>query len=348
MFKKLSAAFLALAIGIASAQAQGVIGSGHVLGNGTASSRTPTDAALGKVMDQALCATDGSLAERASGVWGCLAISSTVAASLTNTVGTAGAPVLFNGVGGTPSSLTLTNATGLPISGIAALGNGVATALGNTAGAAAGLATFNQLGAPALAAFGTASGQVCQGGAIVAGGPTGGATTIPVITYNACGQITALTTATAPPGRIALLEDHETQNTTGTTVGTATTTVATLNTTVSDINSLVTSLTSNVFTLPAGTYEISWSVPFAVTSGAANWQSQLYQTTGTPAVIGLGESVAESGNLIESPSRGTAIVAPGGSTGYELRIINSAAGTIGHAANLGIEVYSRVTITKLQ
>jgi hypothetical protein len=31
-------------------------------------------------------------------------------------IGSAGAPVLFNGVGGTPSSLTLTNATGLPLS----------------------------------------------------------------------------------------------------------------------------------------------------------------------------------------------------------------------------------------
>lgn len=32
-------------------------------------------------------------------------------------VGSAGAPVLFNGAGGTPSSLTLTNATGLPVAG---------------------------------------------------------------------------------------------------------------------------------------------------------------------------------------------------------------------------------------
>jgi hypothetical protein len=35
-------------------------------------------------------------------------------------VGTAGAPVLFGGAAGTPSSLTLTNATGLPTSGITA------------------------------------------------------------------------------------------------------------------------------------------------------------------------------------------------------------------------------------
>lgn len=33
-------------------------------------------------------------------------------------IGSAGAPVLFNGLGGTPSSLTLTNATGLPFAGL--------------------------------------------------------------------------------------------------------------------------------------------------------------------------------------------------------------------------------------
>ena len=37
-------------------------------------------------------------------------------------VGSAGAPVLFNGAGGTPSSLTLTSATGLPVGGISATG----------------------------------------------------------------------------------------------------------------------------------------------------------------------------------------------------------------------------------
>lgn len=46
-------------------------------------------------------------------------------------IGSAGAPVLFNGAGGTPSSLTLTNATGLPIStGVSGLGSNVATFLG--------------------------------------------------------------------------------------------------------------------------------------------------------------------------------------------------------------------------
>ena len=44
--------------------------------------------------------------------------------------------------------------------------------------------------------FGTSSGTVAQGGVITAGGPTGSATSIPVITYNAAGQLTTVTTAT--------------------------------------------------------------------------------------------------------------------------------------------------------
>lgn len=53
-----------------------------------------------------------------------------VATALAVNVGSAGAPVLFNGAGGTPSSLTLTNATGLPVGGLSGLGTGVATWLG--------------------------------------------------------------------------------------------------------------------------------------------------------------------------------------------------------------------------
>jgi hypothetical protein len=52
-----------------------------------------------------------------------------VATALAVNVGTAGAPVINGGALGTPSSGTLTNATGLPIGGITGLGTGVATAL---------------------------------------------------------------------------------------------------------------------------------------------------------------------------------------------------------------------------
>ena len=67
----------------------------------------------------------------------CLAIASGNSTALGVTTGSAGAPVLFNGAGGTPSSLTLTSATGLPIStGLTGAGTGVITALGVNTGSA--------------------------------------------------------------------------------------------------------------------------------------------------------------------------------------------------------------------
>lgn len=69
-----------------------------------------------------------------------------VATALAINVGSAGALVTFNGAGGTPSSLTLTNATGLPRTSITGLGTGVATALGVNIGSAGAPVLFNGAG----------------------------------------------------------------------------------------------------------------------------------------------------------------------------------------------------------
>lgn len=70
-----------------------------------------------------------------------------VATALGVNVGTAGSVVVNGGALGTPSSGTLTNATGLPIStGVSGLGTGVATALGNSSNAANGVATYDTNG----------------------------------------------------------------------------------------------------------------------------------------------------------------------------------------------------------
>ena len=47
--------------------------------------------------------------------------------------------------------------------------------------------------------FGTGSNQVVQGGVITAAGPTGSATVAPIITYNAAGQLTTVSSATITP-----------------------------------------------------------------------------------------------------------------------------------------------------
>jgi hypothetical protein len=70
-----------------------------------------------------------------------------VATALAINVGSAGAFVTFNGALGTPSSGTLTNATGLPVgTGISGLGTGVSTALAINVGSAGAFTTFNGAG----------------------------------------------------------------------------------------------------------------------------------------------------------------------------------------------------------
>lgn len=98
-----------------------------------------------------------------------------VAAALANNIGTAGAPVTFNGAGGTPSSIALANGTGLPIStGVSGLGSGIATALGVATGSA---------GAPAIliakgtSAMGTSAISSATCASVVTTAATGTATT---------------------------------------------------------------------------------------------------------------------------------------------------------------------------
>ena len=94
-----------------------------------------------------------------------LTLGSGVLTALGVNVGSAGAPVLFNGAGGTPTSLTLTNATGLPIStGLSGLGPGVATLLGGTA---------SGTGGPLGSASPTITGALTYGGVTLASSVTG-------------------------------------------------------------------------------------------------------------------------------------------------------------------------------
>ena len=65
-----------------------------------------------------------------------------VAAALAISIGTAGSPVLWNGGGGTPTSLTLTNATGLPPATGLVTDPTAWSFLGNPTSAAAGYAPF--------------------------------------------------------------------------------------------------------------------------------------------------------------------------------------------------------------
>lgn len=108
-----------------------------------------------------------------------------VATALTVNIGSAGAPVLFNGAGGTPSSLTLTNATGLPLASITGLGTGVATAAAAALNSSTGLiGALTPTNGNCVTGNGTAwTSATCSGGVANAIQPVSGvSSTVPGMT----------------------------------------------------------------------------------------------------------------------------------------------------------------------
>lgn len=77
-------------------------------------------------------------------------LGASVATALGVAVGSAGAPVVLNGALGTPSSGTLTNATGLPVGGVSGLGAGIATFLATPSSANLATAVTGETGSGAL------------------------------------------------------------------------------------------------------------------------------------------------------------------------------------------------------
>jgi hypothetical protein len=123
-----------------------------------------------------------------------------VATALAVGVGTAGAFVVNGGALGTPSSGTLTNATGLPVStGISGLGTGVATALAvNTGSAGAFVVNGGALGTPSSGTLTNATGLPLTTGVTGTLGVTNGGTGVATLTGLAYGNGTsAFTAATA-------------------------------------------------------------------------------------------------------------------------------------------------------
>jgi trimeric autotransporter adhesin len=107
-----------------------------------------------------------------------------VQTSLGVAIGSAGAPVLFNGAGGTPSSITLTNATGTA----ASLTAGLVSSIGNLTG---DVTSSNR-----VTTLATVNSNV---------GSFGSSTAIPIFTVNGKGLITAASTAVviAPAGTLS-------------------------------------------------------------------------------------------------------------------------------------------------
>jgi hypothetical protein len=123
----------------------------------------------GSATDGAIVAFDGTTGKLIKAA----VLGTGVQTALGVNTGSAGAVVLFDGALGTPSSGTLTNATGLPIAtGVSGLGTNVATFLGTPSSANLAAALTDKTGT-GLAVFGTSPTFVTP----VLGTPTSGALT---------------------------------------------------------------------------------------------------------------------------------------------------------------------------
>jgi hypothetical protein len=132
---------------------------GTILTTGNLSSIT----AVGTLASGAIPTTllTGTLAV-ANGGTGITSLGTGVTTALGINVGSAGSLVTFNGAGGTPSSLTLTNATGLPTAGLV---DDAVTLAKMAAGTAGNLITYDASGNPAVVATGTAGQVLTSNGA---------------------------------------------------------------------------------------------------------------------------------------------------------------------------------------
>ena len=159
--------------------------------------------------------------------WAATPSSANLRAALTDETGAgsavfATAPVLVNPNLGTPSALVLTNATGLPVSGISGFGTGVATALAvNVGSAGAPVVNGGALGTPSSGTLTSATGLPISTGLTGAGtgvlaalGINVGSAGAPVVNGGALGtpssgvatnitalNATQLTTGTIPAAR---------------------------------------------------------------------------------------------------------------------------------------------------
>jgi len=138
----------------------------------------------------------------ANGGTGLSALGTGVQTALGVNVGTAGAVVVNGGALGTPSSGTLTSATGLPIStGVSGLGTNVATALGvNVGSSGAVVVNGGVLGTPSSGTLTNATGLPLSTGVTgtlpVGNGGTGATTLTGVLKGNGTSAFTAATAGT--------------------------------------------------------------------------------------------------------------------------------------------------------
>lgn len=148
-------------------------------------------------------------------------------------------------------------------------------------------------------------------------------------------------------GPHVILEDQKASGTAGGTFSSGVDQTRVLNTEVFDPYGLC-SLGSNQFTLPAGTWHIRWSTPTFRSGSAKSW---VYNVT--DGIVGgySQTSYNDAASSAQTSNDGSCVVTISAAKVFEIRHRGTASRStdgLGVAAALtGVEVYSRVEITKL-
>jgi hypothetical protein len=170
-------------------------------------------------------------------------------------------------------------------------------------------------------AFGTASGTCPQGGVVTAGGPTGSATVAPIITYNAAGQITALTSATITPAIGSV---------TGLGTGVATALGAATGTTGTTSTNLVFSTSPTLVTPVLGAASATSLTAVNLYGGSAAGSDLAVNSTSSGSPSGDSIGIRASSIFMQSPGGGTTFAT---FTSAGLSIVNTlAVGTMGQTS----------------
>ena len=185
------------------------------------------------------------------------------------------------------------------------------------------------------------------------------------ITINGTGTITGISAGGLPDGivdtdmiadnavssakyaiSVAVLVDEKTEDTNGGTFTQGAWRTRDLNTEVSDPDGIVT-LSSNQFTLGAGTYLIAWECPcYRVDFN----KSRLYDITGSAVIESGMSNYSEDTGQYHGISIGSTVVTITASNVYEIQHFCSVTRNndgFGVRGSVGVERYTRVTITKL-
>ena len=175
-----------------------------------------------------------------------------------------------------------------------------------------------------LLPFGTAVNQVAEGGVITAAGPIGGATAIPVLTYNTAGQLTTVTTATPTVNSVNGVAFGSGPSTNTVPV------VTSANTTTYEAVPNA-ALANSSLTIAGHVTSLGGSALIAcgdLTNGLSGCSTAVGTTSGTIPVLGAGGLLAAT----VMPAFTGDVTSPAGGTVNTLATVNSGPGAVGSSS----------------